>query len=74
MSKNQICQEDKPDELFTEGSLNKSEEDCMSKISYIIILRTQPGKFYVVQCDLVPLKASSAYIFAFYIFIIFVFI
>lgn len=74
MSRNQICQEDKPDEEFAEGSLNKSEEDCMSRMPYIIILHNQPGKFYVVQCDLVPLKASSAYIFAFYIFILFVFI
>ena len=27
-----------------------------------------------VQCDMVPLKALSAYIYAFYIFILFVFI
>ena len=47
MSKNQICQEDKPDEDFTEGSLNKSEEDCLSRMPYIVILHTQPGKFYV---------------------------
>lgn len=46
----------------------------MSRMPYIIILHTQPGKLYVVQCDLEPLKASLAYIFAFCIFIIFVFI
>lgn len=47
MSKIQIGEEEKMDEEFPEGSLKKSEEDCMSRMPYITILQTQPGKFYV---------------------------